>query len=72
MNIETLNAKVDKVLSSVTNSQEKFAQTIRNINDDVFDLKKKVEVLENKIISTKEGFTNTVNTNNLPTIIILY
>ena len=70
MDIETLNTKVDQVISTMTNSQEKFTQTINNMNEELLELKKRIETLENNAVSTEEGFTNLVNTNNLPTFVI--
>jgi hypothetical protein len=70
MNIEILNAKVDKVISSIENAQSNFTETINIINEDLIDLKKRVESLEKNNVSEEEGFTNLVNTNNLPTFVI--
>ena len=70
MNIETLNTKVDQVVSTMTNAQEKFTQKINNMNEELLELKKRIETLENNAVSTEEGFTNLVNTNNLPTFVI--
>ena len=70
MNIETLNTKVDQVVSTMTNAQEKFTQKINNMNEELLELKKRIETLENNTVSTEEGFTNLVNTNNLPTFVI--
>jgi hypothetical protein len=69
MNIETLNAKVDKVISSIENGQSNFTETINIIKEDISNLRKRVESLENNSISEEEGFTNLLN-NNLPTFVI--
>lgn len=70
MNIETLNTKVDQVVSSIENSQVQFTGTVDGINEELLDLKKRIEILEINNVSSEEGFTNLVNNNNLPTFVI--
>ena len=50
MNIETLNTKVDQVVSTMTNTQEKFTQKINNMNEELLELKKRIETLENNTV----------------------
>lgn len=68
MNIEKLNAKVDSIFSTVTNSQEKFTKQIDKLVKDISILTKKVKKLEEGSVNSEEGFTNMSNF-NLPPII---